>query len=713
MTEVREHQVEADFVDVGGLLYPRSVAVIGASDRPGNLGGDTVRRLLRFGFPGPVWPVSRTASSVGGLSCFAGIGDLPDVPDLVVLAIPAPGLIDAVRECVAAGVRNGIAYAGGLGETGREGIALQEELAALCRDAGFRLCGPNCVGIINTDTPVTATFSSVLHELGALRRGTVSMVSQSGGIGTTAFSIAHEAGFGFRHLISSGNEAVVTFADYLYALARDDGTRVIAGYLEGVVDGPKLARALEEARRRQKPVVLIKAGTTNTSARAARAHTGALVGEDRVFDAILQEFGVIRVWSVEELLDVALVLAGDTRRPAGSGVGIVTFGGGNGVLAVDQCAQSGLSTPALRADAVDRLQPLLVSVATAANPLDLTPTTAFRGESLAQLPGALDVVAAEPEIHSLLFIAGAMAVAAGGISDVLVDFWKRAAKPVYVVWPAPPAGVIERLAGHGIHTFSESARAVRALSGIVAHEEAARRPSVSEPLPQVSIDWAAHVPDGRPGLVVPEHRCHEILAAVGLPVAAGTLACTEAEAVRAAGSVGLPVAVKGASPQVTHRAVAGLVAIDLRSIEEVVGAFRRLTARARGLAVDLDGIYVQKMHHGGVELFVSAFRDPLFGTMVSCGSGGALTELIGDVVTHRAPIDAAVAADMLGRLRTRAYARDEHGLVPVAAAAEFIARFSQLATTAPWPRFVFEVNPMKWTRTEAVAVDGLLIVEAI
>ena len=377
-------------------------------------------------------------------------------------------------------MRHGIAYAGGLAEAGGEGIERQRALAALCRETGFLLCGPNCVGVINTALPATSTFATALHELDALRPGVVSMVSQSGGIGTTSFAMAQQAGFGFRYLISSGNEAVVDFSDYLHALARDDGTEVIVAYLEGVQDGAKLVRALEEARRQRKPVVLIKAGRSPTTARAAEAHTGALVGEERVWNAVLQELGVIRVDSVEELIDTALMLVGNhSRLPAGPGVGIVSFGGGSGVLAADQCTQHGLFAPALSAEGVARLRPMLVSVASAANPLDLTPTTAFRPEALARLPEVLDVIAAEPAIDSLLFIASSLAARATEITGVIGSFSQRSTKPVCVSWSSPPKGVIERLAEHGIHTFIEPDRGTRTLRRLVAHALATRRPQRS------------------------------------------------------------------------------------------------------------------------------------------------------------------------------------------------------------------------------------------
>lgn len=678
--------------------------MIGASEQPGNLGGDTVRRLLKFKFPGPVWPISRSAATVAGLPVHKNVSELPQAPELAIMAIPASGLLEAIGDCANAGVGHGIAYAGGFADAGGEGAQLQRALVELCRERRFALCGPNCVGVINATIPVTATFSTALYEMESLRPGVISLVAQSGGIATTAFSMVQQAGFGFRHMVSSGNEAVVSFADYLHAFARDPGTRIIGGYLEGITDGPKLVRALQEARRQDKPVVLIKAGMTTAGARAAQAHTGALVGEDRVFDAVMKEMGVMRVYSVEELVDVMLMLVGNRGKLcSGPGVGVITFGGGNGVLAADQCALHGLSTPSLSAQVTERLRPLLVSVASAANPLDLTPTTAFRAEALAQLPRALDLISEEPQIHSLLFIVGSLAAKADEISDIIRALSERSAKPVAVCWPSPPRGVPACLAEHGVYSFVEAARAIAAISRLTARGAAAQRPARAGRTGLTAFDWSAFAANS--DAVVPEPQCHRILKAAGLPVAAGELANDEADAVRIAESIGLPVVLKGISPRVTHRAKAGLIAVDLRSADDVRSAFGRLSARAAELAVRIDGIYVQKMHKGDAELLVSAFRDASFGTMVTCGSGGMLTELIGDVVTERAPVSEALAIDMLERLRIR---RE----LPTDRAAAFIARFSELAATAPWDKFVLEINPVLCSREAAIAVDGLLIIEA-
>jgi acyl-CoA synthetase (NDP forming) len=700
---------EASFQDVRRLLTPRSIAVVGASDQPGNLGGETVRRLKKFGYAGRVTPISRSAATVAELPCFQSLAEMPEAPELVVLAIPASALVDSICECADRGVRYGIAYAGGLAEAGDEGAKLQRELVALCRDRGFVLCGPNCVGIIDATTPVTATFATALHEIDTLRPGDISIVCQSGGIATTSFSMVQDAGFGIRYLVSSGNEAVVDFADYLYAFAQDPGTRIIGGYIEGIADGAKFVLALAEARKRGKPVVLIKAGATGATAQAAQAHTGALVGEDRVVDAVLREMGVMRVRSVEELVDLLLLVAGNMDRAAsGRGVGLITFGGGNGVLGADQCAQAGLVTPPLSRECVERLRPLLVSVATAANPLDLTPTTAFRAEALAQLPQALDTFAAEPQIQSLVFIAGSMAAKAAEISEVVCGLHARARMPVCVSWPSPPRAVPAQLAARGIYAFVEAARGIRALAKLVERNATLRRPQ-NLPAPTL-FDWGAFVAVDDGEAVISEPTCHRILAAAGLAVAAGTLVDNEGHALTAAGALGLPVVLKGISSQVTHRAKAGLLAVDLRSEDEVRSAFRGIRTRAAELGVALDGVYVQKMQPRGTELLVTAFRDPIFGVMVSCGSGGVLTETVDDVVTERAPVGVEIAADMIERLRVRSHVADAAGAIPATHAAQFIARFADLALTAPWRRFVFEANPVLWYRNGAVAVDGLLVV---
>jgi acyl-CoA synthetase (NDP forming) len=402
------------------------------------------------------------------------------------------------------------------------------------------------------------------------------------------------------------------------------------------------------------------------------------------------------------------MLAGipEDRMPKGPGVGIVTFGGGNGVLAADQAAEYGLATPMLDPACVDRLRPLLVSVASAANPVDLTPTTAFRPEALARLPEAFDVLAEDENLHSLMFIIASLGSKAQEIGDIIIDLQRRSPKPVCVCWASPPKGAIERLAEHGIATFVEPARGMRALGRLVRRHDALARPERAAPNP-VAVDWSRFVRVG--DKVVTEDRCHALMKEAGLAVASGGLARTAEEAVSISREIGFPVVLKGISPSVTHRAAAGLLSVDLRTEQDVEAAFARLSERARSIGVRMDGFYVQGMAKGGSELLVAGFRDPLFGPMVTVGVGGGLTETINDVVTQPAPVSEAGAAAMIARLRSHARMApdgDEGG------AAAFVARFSQLCLGAPWKAFTFEVNPIKWTARSAIAVDGLLIIEA-
>jgi acetyltransferase len=701
------------FADISGLLEPGSIAVIGASDRPGNLGGVAIRHLLKFGYPGAIWPVHPTQPAVAGLPGFPNVRSLPRPPDLAIFAISAPAVAETVRECAAVGIRHGIVWAGGFAEVGGEGVGLQRHLAEVCGETGFKLCGPNCIGVINAAMPMVASFTSSLLEMDRLLPGAVSVVGQSGGTVVMAHALAYQAGFGLRYVISSGNEAQLTTADYLYALAHDAGTRIIGLYLEGVRDSSKFLLALHEARALGKPVVIIKAGATAASVRAALAHTGALAGEDRVYDAIFREMAAIRVYSLEELIEVSLLLSGVEREklPAGPNVAVITFGGGAGVLGADQCAQSGLHTPPLDQATTERLQQLLTPLASTGNPIDLTPDSVNNPQWLALLPQALDAIAADPNIHAVLFTPGAMAHRSREVGEAMCGLRTRTCKTVCVSWRVAPKDALERLPARGVFVFPEPAHAARALRQLVRYRANLSRPPRPEGVERPSFAWSAFVRDPAPGTVVSEPECHRILAAAGLPVAAGRLVRSPEEAALAAASLGYPVALKGISSAVTHRAAAGLLALHLASDEAVRAAGAALTDRAKTSGVSLDGLYVQHMVPGGIEILVSAFRDEQFGVMVACGAGGNLTEALDDVTLERAPVNEELALHMLRQLRSMRHLQRWEGAADPRAASEFVARFSKLAATALWRRFVLEVNPLKWNRDGVVAVDGLLLVE--
>jgi len=693
------------------LLAPRAVAIVGASDREGNLGGTATRYLARFGFAGSVWPVNAGRDTVGGLRCYPSVRELPGVPDLAIIAVPAESVLGVVRECVEARVPAGVAWAGGFAEAGAQGAALQDELAAYCRDHGFLLCGPNCVGILNTGNGLTASFTSMLADKPRLLPGVVSMVSQSGGIGAMAHARAEAFGLGFRATVSCGNEAVLTLADFVRAFAADDGTRVIAVYAEGLSDPDAFVAGLADARARGKPVVMLKGGMAEASGRAALAHTGRLAGSDRVFDAICREFAVIRVHSSEELLDVCLSLGPlrDDQLPAGGRVLVSTFGGGSGVVCTDQCERAGLTVPTLVESTQAALRPLVTPLSSVANPIDFTPGMMTQPVHRASLPATLDALAHVAEADAWLFLAAGFDRLAPELVRMYDEVRQRARRPMLLTWQAMPDGTADALAARGIYTFGEHARAVRTLRHLVGYARARRQRIRRVGMSSERFAWDCHVPATGPQ-VVPEHRVAALLAAAGLPVAPGRCAA-HGEAAAIAADIGFPVAMKGLSPAITHRAAVGLVALDVTSPAQAADVETRFHARAAELGHALDGVWVQHMFPGNRELLVTALRDREFGVVVGCGIGGGATELVDDVVFARAPLDPDGAFDLVGELRTLQRMPDYLTAPQRAAAADFVARFSALVATAPWPRFTLEVNPVKLGPDAAAAVDGLLVIE--
>src|SRR5450631_223774 len=703
------------FGNLSPLLAPRSVAVVGASDRRGNLGGVAVGFLQKFGYQGPIWPVNPGQSVVANLPCFASVRELPTVPDLAILAVPAETVIDVVKDCIAAGVPAAIVWAGGFADVGEDGRARQRQLEDICRSSGIKLCGPNCIGIINTAIGLTASFSSMMAEHDCLTPGSVSMVSQSGGIGVMAHSRAQELGLGFRVTISCGNEAVLGVPDFINALAQDEGTRVIAVYTEGLSNPPTFVEALAEAHRRQKPVVVLKGGATEASGRAAMAHTGRLAGVDRTYDAIFREFAAIRVYSTEELLDVCLQLASlrPGQLPTGDRVLVTTFGGGSGVIATDQCGREGLAVPPIDAETTRRVAPLLTPLSSASNPIDLTPGMMTNPKYRANLPEALAILAQAPAFDSWLFLSAGFASLAPELVDMVDHVRHTSAKPICLTWQSPPAGIAERLTSRGIYAFTEYARAVRALGHIVRHA-GDRHHCIRQVAPTgPPFPWSDFIPSTIAGKVqvVSENVVAGILEAASLPVARGRMAMTADDAIDAAKEVGFPVAIKAISPTITHRAAAGLVALNVDTVEAVAKTHRLFGERAAARAATLEGLWVQHMFAGDRELLVTAFRDQEFGVMVGCGIGGETTEIVDDVVFARAPIDVSGARDLLSRLRTLRRLPELLSGSQQTQAAGFIARFSSLVASAPWQRFTFEVNPLKIGQHDLAAVDGLLLIE--
>lgn len=699
---------ERPFGDLTPLLAPRSVAIIGASDREGNLGGLAARFLQKFGYRGPIWPVNPSRDVVADLPCFPSLRDLPSTPDMAIIAVPANDVTKVARDCVDASVPSAVVWAGGFAEGGAEGQALQDELARACRGK-LKLCGPNCIGIINTSIGLTASFSSLMTEIERFTPGAVSMVSQSGGIAVNAHARAQELGLGFRITVSCGNEAVLGIPDFMQALVDDEGTRVIAVYTEGISDPDGFIRALARAREKQKPVIILKGGVTPESSRAALAHTGRLAGSDRTYDAIFREFAAVRVHSPEELLEVALQFASLRRGqlPKGNRVLISSFGGGSGVIAADQCAREGLIVPPLDQQTRDQLKPVLTGLASSMNPVDLTPGTITNPKNRENFPKVLEILSQSSGTDQYLFFSSGFGEQAGAVAEMFETMHERSEKPVGLSWQAPPDGILQRLAACGVMPFTEHAKLIRA-AGHVARYAADLQHRIRTLPSAPAFPWEDHVSFEQG--VATEDVVAGILEHANLPVARGGIATTAAEAVRLAETVTYNVAMKAISPDITHRAAAGLVALNLETAEAVSRSFEAFKTRVAERGARFDGVWVQHMFEGRLEMLVTAIRDRDFGILVGVGMGGAMTEIIDDVVFTRAPIDTTGAEDLVRRLRTFRRIPQLFSDQRLRSVATFTARFSSLVASAPWPSFTLEINPLKVADQQAAAVDGLLVV---
>jgi acyl-CoA synthetase (NDP forming) len=499
----------------------------------------------------------------------------------------------------------------------------------------------------------------------------------------------------------------------------DPGTRVILMYLEGLRDGTRLVDALRRARERDKPVVVLKVGHSEASAAAIAAHTGALAGETRVWDALLEAEGAIRVHSLEQMLEVASYLQSRSGRPPlrGRRVVILGHGGGAGVLAADQCGLAGLEVPTISGPTREALARTMPAIASTKNPIDLTPEAYVQEQWRAQLPTTLDILDRSGEFDVVLTQFGVGAsVHPDDLVGPVAELHRSGSTAVAVYSRTPAEREAEIYADFGIHRFSDQRVAVETLGlltrPIPLQDDATQAvlAAAGKRVAQLAEPGELALPEVPAGGVIAEHDVHALLAAAGFDGLRGAAAHSAAEAGELAADLGFPIVMKVLSEQVTHRAAAGLVRLGVTDRAEAERTYRDLVARAGAQGADVIGVLVQQMAQPGAELLVSGFRDPVFGPVVSCGAGGVLTELIDDVSFARAPLDEEAALALLRRLRITGHPK---GLDLDAAgdrATAFLVQFSRLVERLPWTGFVLELNPVAVSADRAVPLDGLLVV---
>lgn len=632
---------------VAQVLEPRSVAVVGASRRPGSIGAAVMANLVAGGFTGPIFPVNPSAATVEGLPASASLRDVPEAPELAVIAVPADRVVDVARDCAGAGVRALVVLSAGFSEVGEAGERRQQELIAVCRAGGMRLVGPNCLGVINTDPRVSLNAS---FAPGVPPSGRVGFASQSGAFGIAALDLARTHGIGLSSFVSAGDKADLSGNDFLQYWEADDRTDVIVLYLESFGNPAKFGRI---ARRitAHKPVIAVKSGRSVAGQRAASSHTGALLAAaDTTVDALFRHAGVIRTDTVGEMFDVAAVLSRQPL-PRDNRVAIVTNAGGPAILCADACEADGLSVHPLGEATRAALAAALPAEATATNPVDM-----IASASAADYEHALDAVLDDPDVDAVIAIfVRPLATQAADVAAAIrrVGSSRRAlGTPVLAVFLGSdaPANV-----EGGVPLFTSVEEAARALGHTVRYARHRSAPSdPPAPTPAAETDQvAAVIADAlvTGGGWMSPAATESLLRGAGLPVIDSRTAATPREVRRAAQDLGGQVAVKATGAGLLHKSELGAVRLGLTA----TGAERaahEMHASLSAAGVAPEGFLVQTMAGSGAELIIGVVGDPRFGPLIAVGAGGTTAELIGDVQVRLAPVGPREAAGMLRELRT-------------------------------------------------------------
>ncbi|MCI4346563.1 MAG: acetate--CoA ligase family protein [Thermoplasmata archaeon] len=677
------------------LFEPRSVAVIGASNRAGTVGASLFRNILEAGFSGVVYPVNPKWRSVSGVRCYPSVRALPEAPDLGIVIVPAARVPAVVEALGRRGTRGVVVISSGFREIGGAGARLEARLVSIVRRYRMSLIGPNCFGVLNTDPAIrlNATFSEGLPA-----RGNIGFISQSGALCAGILRYGHAERIGFSRFLSVGNRAGIDENDLLRSLGRDPSTRLILLYVESLADGRKFLEAAREVTER-KPVLVIKSGRSVLGERAARSHTGSLArsGQDRLFDALFEQSGVLRAESIGELFRTAKIFSSGLRL-AGPRLAILTNSGGPGIVAADACARSHLELPPLPAQVAEELRPQLSPAASLANPLDLTADAkppAFRA--------ALQALVRLKEVDGALVIATPTGEASGRtLAEAILAARGRSAKPIVacLFGLTDLSEEVRFLEEHNIPTFTFPEEAVAGLASLARYQAWWSRPRL--PVRKYRVARAevarliARARRSGPG-VLPEYLARGILEGYGFRFPEVRQVRTDAEAVAAARELGFPVVLKVVSPDIPHKTDVGGVALDLQSAVGVQSALRamRLSLAARAPHARIEGFELERMVRGGKEVLLGLQRDPAFGPVLAFGTGGIYVEVFQDVSFRLAPIRPLSARNMVHSSRIFPLLTGVRGEAPsdLPALYEAIERLSQLAVELPHVAEL-DINPL-------------------
>jgi len=693
------------------FFSPKSVAVIGASRSKGKLGYGVLLNIIQSGFKGRIYPINPKADEILNLKCYPSVLDVPDEIDLAVVVIPAQYVLKAVEECGRKGVKGVIVISAGFKEVGGKGARLEQELVRIVRRYGMRMIGPNVLGLIDTVTPINASFSA-----GMPHRGSIAFMSQSGALCTSVLDMSLAEGIGFSKFISLGNKADLNEIDLLEAWQIDPHSKVIAAYLEGIADG---VRFLEVARRvtKTKPIIAIKSGTTEAGARAVSSHTGTLAGSERAYEAAFRQAGIIRVFSVQELFDYAVGFARQPMIKEG-GIAIVTNAGGPGIMMTDACERLGVPLARFSRETIEHLRAHLPPAANVLNPVDVI------GDALADRYAiALEAVLRDPNVGgAVVILTPQVMTQIEETAEVVGKIASKYDKPVLgcFMGRATIEKGVQILKGYGIPNYEVPERAAGVFRAMYEYKEWLETPPLKVERYEFDRDRirraiSAARSEGR--LTLGDMEAREIIQACGISVPKTGLARTPEEAVRIADEIGYPVVMKIASPDILHKTDVGGVKLNIQTPEDVRDTFDLFIYRATRYMPDATiwGCQIQQMVRGGREVIVGVSHDPQFGPLLMFGLGGIYVEALRDVSFRVIPLSRREATEMINEIKSIRLLKGFRGEPPsdIKAVVDVILRVAQLSTDFP-EIIELDINPLMVMEMGrgAIAVDVRMVLSS-
>ncbi len=674
------------------MLNPKSLAIVGATPRQ-QYGGRMLNAALRMKGRVNVYAVNPKYDEILGVKSYKNITELPETPDVVAVVVPYNHVLATLKEAHAKGTRAAIVISAGFSERGLSDRAdLQAEVAKYARESGLRISGPNCLGLANIRDDIWLTSSS--RQMAGVT-GKVGLVCQSGATLFGPFlARAADSGMGLSYVVSTGNEADLDFADFARYLIDDEGTTVIAGFVEGFKNAQKFIEVAKLAAERGKPIVLIKIGRSDLGKRAASSHTAALTGSDALYDAICKQYGVIRVPSYDDLLEVAQLLA-QSKKPKQPGIAVVSHSGGICSLTADMCGQQGLDLPVLSDRALGVINGVIKGFGWAANPADVT----GKANSDA-FPEIMDAMINEPGV-------GALAIASAGKEqqiDQIIALRARTDKNVAYMWTGTrdTSASLTKLKQAGVPLFytpDSLARGLRHLHDYHAwHEKRMANGFASAPAINAAQSAALANSQALKRNALSESESKQLIAAWGVPISMEVCAKDVEAAVKAAEKIGYPVVLKADSPDIPHKTEAGVVRLNLRTADEVRAAHAAILANVRANApkATLNGVLVQEMVGGGVEVIIGVSYDAQLGPTILFGTGGVMVEVYKDVAMRHCPITPAEAHEMIHEVKGAKLLQGFRGkpACDIDALAKVLVNVSHLAVHLNGQLAELDINPV-------------------